>query len=362
MTSARPALALALASLASVLLLGCGSGGDRSAVPSGPAPAGTAASAPTAKPEKPARPCDFPTQPGTYKSGEWEYVYEIGNPGTQSERRTGRLLRNGVEVTGKPGEVQDTPLGQFLYFGKRPYNIGWLNTVTYDQPVFGREGRVLPRWYMLHLPTEAEAKAMSEAVGVGITPRECQPGPDRRVYCPADKTLLAFDSDRKLIWKHETKYAVFISHVTFNGRGDVLVASVGKGDGGELWCLSADGKVRWRKEVRVCRLLVNSRDQVVHDRFEQSKGRDLTCLDRDGKLLWRVEEDGMCLQGVDASDTILVNCGAWKSRFTRLYSADGRVIWSDGPWEVATNQPYIGAGGNYVAPGRKADDKEKNAP
>ena len=70
------------------------------------------------KPATAKKPCDYPTRPGTYKSGEWEYKYTIQDKGTRSERRIGKLERNGKEVAGKRGQVLDTPLGRFLYFGK----------------------------------------------------------------------------------------------------------------------------------------------------------------------------------------------------------------------------------------------------
>lgn len=91
-------------------------------------------------------PAAFPTQPGTYNAGEWRYEYTISALGTRSERRCGRLLKSGVEIVGKLGEVRETPLGQFAYFGPedRRYNAGWLNTLTYDKPVFGVDGRILP--------------------------------------------------------------------------------------------------------------------------------------------------------------------------------------------------------------------------
>lgn len=91
-------------------------------------------------------PAAFPTRPGTHTAGEWRYEYTVSAPGTRSERRCGRLFESGVEIVGKLGEVRETPLGQFAYFGPedRRYNAGWLNTLTYDKPVFGVDGRILP--------------------------------------------------------------------------------------------------------------------------------------------------------------------------------------------------------------------------
>src|SRR5207244_8883649 len=82
------------------------------------------------------RPADFPTRPGAYKIGEWEYTYSIVNPGSRSEIRVGELKRNGNPVEGKWDEVIDTPLGRFKYFGNGRYLRGWLNTVHFDRPVF----------------------------------------------------------------------------------------------------------------------------------------------------------------------------------------------------------------------------------
>lgn len=83
----------------------------------------------------PRRPCDFPTKPGRYQEGVWEYVYKVRAPGTRSETRTGILKQNGKEVSGEPGQVLDTPLGKFKFHETR-YDKGWLNTLTYDRPVF----------------------------------------------------------------------------------------------------------------------------------------------------------------------------------------------------------------------------------
>ena len=82
----------------------------------------------------------IPTRPGNYEKDGWRYIYLIERAGSQSERRIGHLLRRGVRIKGKVGEAIDTPFGQFRYFGKddpenMSYNIGWLNTITMDQPV-----------------------------------------------------------------------------------------------------------------------------------------------------------------------------------------------------------------------------------
>ena len=93
------------------------------------------------------RPCDFPTRPGTHEAGEWRYTLD-GDPASDSESLVlnGRLFRDGQEVFGRIGEVTETPLGTFVYFGKRHqvshWNCGWLNTCTYNDPVFDQEGRI----------------------------------------------------------------------------------------------------------------------------------------------------------------------------------------------------------------------------
>jgi serpin B len=79
--------------------------------------------------------CDFPTRPGTYEAGEWEYTYAIESPGSRSETRIGALKQAGKAVAGKKDEVLDTPLGRFKFHDAR-YNKGWLNTLTFDTPVF----------------------------------------------------------------------------------------------------------------------------------------------------------------------------------------------------------------------------------
>jgi hypothetical protein len=78
----------------------------------------------------------FPTKPGEYRHKGWRYVYEVEAPGTRSERRTGRLFLEGREIIGFAGEILEEYLGKFVYFGTSGYNRGWLNTLTYDRPVF----------------------------------------------------------------------------------------------------------------------------------------------------------------------------------------------------------------------------------
>ena len=87
-----------------------------------------------------AEPVVFPTKAGEYSHKGWRYVYEIQHQGTRSERRIGRLFLNGKEVKGEIGELNQDPIGFFLYFGEHGYNQGWLNTLTYDHEVFGKDG------------------------------------------------------------------------------------------------------------------------------------------------------------------------------------------------------------------------------
>lgn len=97
------------------------------------------------------RPAAFPTKPGSYTLGKWRYDYTVTLRGTRSECRSGCLYEGGAAITGAPGEIRETPLGRFVYFGSNDppaggppyYNSGWLNTITYDRPVFGPDGQVL---------------------------------------------------------------------------------------------------------------------------------------------------------------------------------------------------------------------------
>jgi hypothetical protein len=82
----------------------------------------------------------FPTKPGEYIHKQWKYVYEIQNPGTRSEVRIGRLTLEGKPLVGEPGELLEELFGRFIYFSDRGWNRGWLNTLTYDRPVFDKDG------------------------------------------------------------------------------------------------------------------------------------------------------------------------------------------------------------------------------
>jgi hypothetical protein len=113
----------------------------------------SSSSAPVDKPSSspthlaaPPLPALFPTKAGSYTVDAWRYDYSVTAPGSRSERRAGRLYKGGQEIIGTLGEVRDTPLGRFAFFGSNAwrYNLGWLNTLTYDQPVFGPEGEPLP--------------------------------------------------------------------------------------------------------------------------------------------------------------------------------------------------------------------------
>jgi len=93
------------------------------------------------------RRCAFPTRPGIYEQWEWKYVLH-GDPSSNSQSSVvgGQLYRSGVEVVAEIGQVMDTPLGKFAYFGREKeadhYNWGWLNTCTYNDPVFDANGEV----------------------------------------------------------------------------------------------------------------------------------------------------------------------------------------------------------------------------
>jgi hypothetical protein len=87
-----------------------------------------------------AEPVTFPAKAGKYTHKGWEYVYEVELKGTRSEKRIGRLFLNGKEIKGKIGELNQEPIGIFIYFGESGYNKGWLNTLTYDEAVFAEDG------------------------------------------------------------------------------------------------------------------------------------------------------------------------------------------------------------------------------
>ena len=108
-----------------------------------------------------ADPVPSPTKAGEYSHKGWKYVYEIQSKGTRSERRIGRLFLNGKEVKGEIGERKKEPIGLFLYFGEGKYNSGWLNTLTYDQSVFDKDGNLTEKAKGL-LPDELEGKKKTE--------------------------------------------------------------------------------------------------------------------------------------------------------------------------------------------------------
>jgi len=89
-------------------------------------------------------PAGFPTAPGTYEADGWRYTYVVEGKGTRSERRIGTLFRDGKQVTGDVGDTQETPLGRFALFPAGAYDSGWVNTRTYDRPVFDSSGDLLP--------------------------------------------------------------------------------------------------------------------------------------------------------------------------------------------------------------------------
>jgi hypothetical protein len=85
-----------------------------------------------------------PAKPGVYRHKGWRYEYSVEAGGTRSERRVGRLFLEDREITGTPGELLEEFLGRFVYFGPGGYNRGWLNTLTYDRPVFDDAGSLTP--------------------------------------------------------------------------------------------------------------------------------------------------------------------------------------------------------------------------
>lgn len=87
---------------------------------------------------------EYPTESGTYKNDGWKYVYSIEFEGTRSEARIGKLYQNGKEVSAPLGTIKSTPVGRFMHCSHQDsdqgFNRGWLNTSTYDKPVFEQDG------------------------------------------------------------------------------------------------------------------------------------------------------------------------------------------------------------------------------
>jgi hypothetical protein len=81
----------------------------------------------------------FPSEPGQHQLGDWIYQYEVIARGTRSEQRIGVLAFEGIAVAGSVGEIKTTPLGEFLYLD-RWRDQGWLNTCSFDRPVFDKAG------------------------------------------------------------------------------------------------------------------------------------------------------------------------------------------------------------------------------
>ena len=85
-----------------------------------------------------------PTQTGEYTSGPWTYSYKIEAKATRSEGRRGRLTYKGIELRAPLGTILVTPFGRLLQL--LPPEIkgwgagGWVNTLTYDRPVFKADG------------------------------------------------------------------------------------------------------------------------------------------------------------------------------------------------------------------------------
>ena len=82
-----------------------------------------------------------PSKAGTYISGDWTYVYGVAAKGSRSERRMGSLFLRGFPVKGHVGSVKDTPFGRLIYW-EGHWNSGWINTMTYDKPIFDSKGEV----------------------------------------------------------------------------------------------------------------------------------------------------------------------------------------------------------------------------
>ena len=91
-----------------------------------------------------AEPVAFPAKSGESSHKGWKYIYEIKFKGSRSEKRIGRLFLNGKEIKGKIGELSQESIGTFIYFGEFGYNRGWLNTLTYDEAVFAKDGSPTP--------------------------------------------------------------------------------------------------------------------------------------------------------------------------------------------------------------------------
>jgi hypothetical protein len=94
-------------------------------------------------------PVTHPTKVGTYRSEDWSYTYTVGQQGTRSESRTGILVYRDKELVGEPGNILTTPLGRFVYFID-PHKIGgpgcfgWIMTMTYNKPIWDKDGKLNP--------------------------------------------------------------------------------------------------------------------------------------------------------------------------------------------------------------------------
>lgn len=62
---------------------------------------------------------------GKTKSGDWEYQYEVRNPGTRSEFIIGQLMYKGAELPKQLAHVV-TPLGEFMFVEK----LAWAGDVS----------------------------------------------------------------------------------------------------------------------------------------------------------------------------------------------------------------------------------------
>jgi hypothetical protein len=75
------------------------------------------------------------------------------------------IKRGEEEVKGEIVERNQEPFGFFIYFGEHGYNQGWLNTLTYDHEVFGKDGG--PTQQASDLLRAARKKKKTEQAGAG---------------------------------------------------------------------------------------------------------------------------------------------------------------------------------------------------
>ena len=87
---------------------------------------------------------------GTYTIEGDIYTLVIHAGGTRSEKRTGTLIRDSIEITGnKIGEVVETKFGKMCWLGPingERHSRGWLRYATYGDPVFNDDGTVVKKF------------------------------------------------------------------------------------------------------------------------------------------------------------------------------------------------------------------------